>query len=73
MRRRIVPELLNDEVTGSRIGAEVDRLLTDSSARTRMGLDLAEVRRRLGPPGALDRAAEETLRVLDRSRQVTLR
>jgi lipid-A-disaccharide synthase len=73
MGRRIVPELLNEEVTGSRILAEVDRLLTDSSARTRMGLDLAEVRRRLGPPGALDRAAEETLRVLDRSRQVTLR
>ena len=73
MGRRIVPELVNADVTGSRIRAEVDRLLTDSGARTRMRVELAEVRRRLGPPGALDRAAEETLRVLDRSRQVTLR
>jgi len=73
MGRRIVPELFNADVTGSRIRAEVDRLLTDSGARTRMRAELAEVRRRLGPPGALDRAAEETLRVLDRSRQVTLR
>ena len=73
MGRRIVPELVNADVTGSRIRAEVDRLLTDSGARTRMRAELAEVRRRLGPPGALDRAAEETLRVLDRSREVTLR
>jgi len=73
MGRRIVPELINADVIGSRIRAEVDRLLTDSAARTRMRAELAEVRRRLGPPGALDRAAEETLRVLDRSRQVTLR
>jgi len=73
MGRRIVPELLNREVTGSRIRTEVDRLLTDASARARMRNDLAEVRRRLGPPGVLDRAAEETLRVLDRSRPVTVR
>jgi lipid-A-disaccharide synthase len=71
--RRIVPELLNEEVTGARIQREVERLLIDRVARTRMCDDLAEVRRRLGPPGVLDRASRETLRVLDRSRQVTLR
>jgi hypothetical protein len=65
--------LLNADVTGPRIRAEVDRLLTDSGARARMRVELAEVRQRLGPLGVLDRAAEETLRVLDRSRQVTLR
>jgi hypothetical protein len=35
--------------------------------------DLAEVRRRLGPPGVLDRAAAETLRVLDSRAAGTLR
>jgi lipid-A-disaccharide synthase len=73
MGRRIVPELLNEEVSGPQIRVEVERLLGDSTARTRMCDDLAEVRRRLGPPGVLDRAAEETLRVLDSPRQVTLR
>jgi lipid-A-disaccharide synthase len=73
MGRRIVPELFNEEVTGPRIRIEVERLLIDGVARTRMCDDLAEVRRRLGPPGVLDRASEETLRVLDRSRQITLR
>ena len=70
--RRVVPELLNEEVSGSRIRAEVDRLLDDAAARTRMRDDLAEVERRLGPPGVMARAAEETLRVLDSGGQVTL-
>lgn len=73
MDRRIVPELLNEDVQGSRIRAAVERLLTDPIARARMRDDLAEVKRRLGPPGVLDRAAGETLRVLDSPRQVTLR
>jgi hypothetical protein len=37
-----------------------------------MRADLAEVERRLGPPGVLERAAQETLRVLDSRGQVTL-
>ncbi len=73
MQRRIVPELLNEEVRGSRIRAEVERLLADPAARAQMQGDLAEVRRRLGPPGVLERAAEETLRALDSPRQATLR
>lgn len=71
--RRVVPELLQDEVTGARIRAEVARLLADAPARARMHDALAEVRRRLGPPGAIDRAADETLRVLDSRQPVTLR
>jgi lipid-A-disaccharide synthase len=73
MGRRVVPELLNEEASGPRIRAEVERLLGDSTPRARMCADLAEVKRRLGLPGAVDRAAEETLRVLDSPRQVTLR
>jgi lipid-A-disaccharide synthase len=71
--RRIVPELLNAEVRGPRIRAEVERLLAAPEARTQMRADLGEVRRQLGSPGVLDRAAEETLRVLDSPRRVTLR
>jgi lipid-A-disaccharide synthase len=72
LERRVVPELLNEEVSGARIRAEVDRLLEDAAARARMRHDLAEVERRLGPPGVLERAAEETLRTLDSRGQVTL-
>jgi lipid-A-disaccharide synthase len=72
LERRAVPELLNEEVSGARIRTEVDRLLDDAAARSRMRADLAEVERRLGPPGVLERAAQETLRVLDSRGQVTL-
>jgi len=73
LQRRVVPELLNEEVSGARIRAEVERLLEDAAIRARMRDDLADVGRRLGPPGVLGRAAEETLRVLDSPRPVTLR
>ena len=70
--RRAVPELFNESVSGPRISAEVDRLLSDPETRTRMRVDLEEVRGRLGPPGVLDRAAQEALRVLDMGRGITL-
>jgi lipid-A-disaccharide synthase len=70
--RRAVPELYNESVSGPRISAEVGRLLSDPETRTRMRADLEEVRGRLGPPGVLDRAAQEALRVLDRGRGITL-
>ncbi len=63
--RPAVPELLQHAVSGPRIYAEVERLLSDPEARQRIAVDLAEVRRRLGPPGVLERAAGEVLRVLD--------
>lgn len=70
--RPIVPELIQDDVTGARISAEVG-LLLESATSARVRSDLAEVRRRLGPPGVLDRAAAETLRVLDSRAAGTLR
>lgn len=63
--RPIVPELMQDAVTGSRIHQEVERLITDRALRKQMQADLAEVRMRLGPPGVLDRAASEVVRALD--------
>jgi lipid-A-disaccharide synthase len=72
LRRRAVPELFNESVSGPRISAEVGRLLSDPETRRRMRADLEEVKRRLGPPGVADRAAQEALRVLDMNREITL-
>lgn len=71
--RPIVPELIQEDVTGERMRAEVERFLVDAAMRDRVRTDLAEVRRRLGPPGVLDRAAAEALRVLDSRAAGTLR
>lgn len=57
--RRIVPELIQGEMTGERIAAEARRLLEDPAARERMRADLAETAQRLSLPGArpMERAA----------------
>ena len=45
--RKIVPELIQGEMTGERIASEADRLLNDEAARSAMRADLAEVARKL--------------------------
>jgi lipid-A-disaccharide synthase len=45
--RQIVPEIMQDEMTGERLAAEANRLLTDEKCRERMEHDLAEVREKL--------------------------
>src|SRR6267154_595648 len=62
--KRAVPELIQNDFTATRVAAEVLRLLNDQSARDALGRDLAEVRQRLGPPGAVERAAEAILKLL---------
>ncbi len=56
--RRVVPELIQKDFTPSKVADEVLRLLNDPQAREELRSGLAEVRRRLGPPGAVDRAAD---------------
>jgi len=56
--KRIVPELVQDDFTPENVAAETLRFLQDSNARAAVRAGLAEVRRRLGPPGAVDRAAD---------------
>jgi lipid-A-disaccharide synthase len=66
--RRVVPELMQKEVTAERIADEVMALLTDADRLSRMKRELAGVRERLasaGGPGA-DRAARACMRVLNR-------
>jgi len=56
--KRIVSELVQDDFTPENVAAETLRLLQDANARATLRTGLAEVRRRLGPPGAVDRAAD---------------
>jgi lipid-A-disaccharide synthase len=56
--RGVVPELLQQDCTGQRIAAEIVRLLDSQTAREEMQQALAEVRAKLGPGGAIERAAE---------------
>lgn len=62
--RRVVPELIQDDFTSPRLAAEIVRLLNDPAAREHLRNGLAEVRQRLGPPGAVDRAADAIARLL---------
>jgi lipid-A-disaccharide synthase len=56
--RRVVPELIQDDLTPERLAMEAARLLDSPSERDRMREDLAEVRAKLGSAGAIDRAAD---------------
>ncbi len=61
--RRAVPELVQGEVTGRRIADELTTLLNERERRGRVLAALAEVRDRLGEPGASARAARAVLEV----------
>jgi len=56
--RRVVPELLQQDCTPPRIAAEILKLLDSPAARDRMLAELTEVRGKLGPGGAISRAAD---------------
>jgi lipid-A-disaccharide synthase len=62
--KRVVPELIQSDFTPDRVAAETLRLVQEPSARESMRADLAEVRRRLGPPGAVERAADAILELV---------
>jgi lipid-A-disaccharide synthase len=59
--KRVVPELIQSDFTPERVSKEVLQLLREPAARAAMRANLAEVRNRLGPPGAVDRAADAIL------------
>lgn len=62
--RRLVPELIQSEVTPRRIAAEARQLLNDLQAYRVVQEGLREVRRRLGLGGAAERAAKLALEML---------
>jgi lipid-A-disaccharide synthase len=55
--RRVVKELIQRDFTPERVASEALALLDDPPARAALRAELGEVRRRLGPPGASERAA----------------
>ncbi len=64
--KRVVPELVQKDFTPERVAKEAIRLLDSTEARAEMRRGLAEVREKLGPPGAIDRAAEIIVSMLER-------
>jgi lipid-A-disaccharide synthase len=64
--QQIVPELIQDNFTPDRVAQEVERLLDSPEARDDMRHELSVVRERLGPPGAIDRAADIIASMLTR-------
>jgi lipid-A-disaccharide synthase len=56
--KEVVPELVQDDFTPEKVAGETLRLLQDPNVRASQREGLEEVRRRLGPPGAVERAAE---------------
>ena len=59
--REVVEELLQDEAVPEKIAAATMRLIVNQAERTRMLAGLAEVRERLGGPGASERTARLAL------------
>jgi len=61
--RRILPEFLQDAVTADNLVAAALPMLLDPEVRKKNKADLAEVRHRLGEPGAVNRVAQLVLDV----------
>ena len=56
--KRIVPELIQSQLTAQRLVRESQAILNDDEKRQRMIADLARLRRELGSPGAAGRVAQ---------------
>jgi len=65
--KRVVPELVQKDFTPQRVATEALRLLDSPDARREMQAGLAEVRTKLGPPGAIDRAADIIVAMLNKA------
>ena len=59
--RAVVPEVLQDDVTGERLAIEVRRLLEEPLAATAQRAAFKDLRARLGEPGVARRAADAVL------------
>ena len=67
--RAVVPELIQDDFTPQRVAEEAAKLLSPSEEGKRLVVEmcrgLAEVRELLGPPGAVERAADAIAALLE--------
>jgi lipid-A-disaccharide synthase len=65
--KQVVPELVQKDFTPENLSRGVVRLLDSPEARAEMRRGLADVREKLGPPGAVDRAADLIVEMLNQS------
>jgi len=70
--RQVVPELIQDDFIPARVADEALKVLTDPAVAARVRNDLADVRSRLGQPGASRRAASAVLEVARNKRATAL-
>ena len=61
---KVVPELIQDDLTPERIAAESRKILNDAGLRQAIMAKLGEVRKRLGSPGAAHRVADIALEMM---------
>lgn len=64
--REVIPELLQDEATPAAIADRLERMFREGEARTQIVQGLAEVKNKLGTPGAAGRAADIALHIIRR-------
>jgi lipid-A-disaccharide synthase len=62
-KKKILPELLQHEVEPERIAGEILSMITDAKRKSLLACDLADVRQKLGAPGAVERTAQTILEV----------
>ncbi len=66
--RTVVPELIQDDFTAQRLASEVEALLSgserDNPRVAQMKRGLQDVQKLLGSPGAVERAADEIVKIL---------
>lgn len=62
--KRIIPELVQNEVTPEAICEVTTSVLSDPAAYRKMGEELAVVKKRLGSPGASDKVADIALEIM---------
>ena len=62
--RRVVPELVQQQATPERLASELIGMLRDGERAQAIKAGLSEVAAKLGPPGAVDRAAAAVLEAL---------
>jgi lipid-A-disaccharide synthase len=61
---KVVPELIQDDLTPERIAMESRKILCDAGLRQAIMTKLGEVRKRLGSPGAARRVADMALEMM---------
>lgn len=59
--KQITPELIQGDLTPTRLSEEVSRLVVDTNAAQTMRRELGVIREKLGEPGASERVAESVL------------